>query len=198
MQQLALAIFISLLAHTAFSGTVRCECPEVNAKGTGDSSCTATETGGECTIDFNTFNLADEEQAFTLLKEVTSVKGVVWTRFNQYPGLTFQRAQGLEDRELVDLLMVYVLVSGVQGRTGLGHMPIGDIHSALSENRGRVVQAFVGEDIKLIHGAGPHPQILVSNGCIEVGGPWEQYWAMFKAYWSSAASEPRCAGSGGQ
>ena len=54
---------IILLAGVASAGTVQCTCPNINAKGTGDTSCSATETGSECTIDFNTFNPADEEAA---------------------------------------------------------------------------------------------------------------------------------------
>ena len=194
MRQVTLALFMVLLTHASIAGTVQCECPSVDAKATGDSSCSATETGGECTIDFNTFDPGDEEKAFTLLKGESPIRDVEWTLFDRYPGLTPELATRLNNRQLVDLLMVYVLVSGVQGRSGLDGVPIGAIHSALNKEAGDVVGAFGGDSIANVRDL--NMEILVSNGCVEVKAPGVRYWAMFKAYWSNAAAEPRCAGSG--
>ena len=190
MFRIALASVSLLMSTPLYAGTSQCDCPSISAKGTGDTSCSATESGGSCTIDFNTFNPADEQAAFELLSTV-SPASPTWKLLDLGGGLTPERAfSDLSEEELIDTLVIYILVSTVQTETGLGDAPIGRIHEELRMQQSTVISAFAGEGPASISAG--DGEVYITQGCIEVSVPWAGYWGMFKAYWSEAAAAPQC------
>ena len=190
-------IALAMLAPPAHAGSVQCECPSVLATGTGDTSCSATETGNACTVDFNTFNERDEERAFDLLRSLTSRRV---TRLRS--GRDFEGSLGrgdvrrLADRvdtdDIVDTLMVYVLVSNVQAPGADEFLPeLVELHDWMRENDRTIVSTFSGRGSRDVVGAEfGSLTAVVTQGCVEMRG--RGYWTMFKAFWSPSAGAPRC------
>ena len=88
------SLVVLLISHSVLAGSVQCNCPEVDAKGTGDTSCSATESGSQCTIDFNTFNFDDERSAFELLSSV-SEGNAIFVDLESFNGTRFLNAKML-------------------------------------------------------------------------------------------------------
>jgi hypothetical protein len=66
-------LIIALMSISA-SAKVQCSCPKVPADGEGNTSCSASESGGRCTIDFNLFGLESERRAAQLLIDFAHTK----------------------------------------------------------------------------------------------------------------------------
>lgn len=191
-----LAVIFLLAATNAYAGSVQCTCPTVSAKGTGDTSCSATESGGTCTVDFNTFTMEDEQAALKLL--AASARTDIAYRFldrNEFRGgMNSQTARMIaanDPRNLVDLLTIYILVSGVQTDLSLGSDSLASLHAALRKDAGEVYAAFVDggyAEIKFRSG----DRALVTLGCIEVYIDQDSYWGMFKSFWAENRGSPQC------
>ena len=191
-----IVIATAILSNPAFGGSVQCECPSVDAKGTGDTSCSATESGSECTVDFNTFNPKDEQAAFDALSQSSqnqtnfvSLEGIAGTRF-----LTPQSATILASKDnntLIDLLLIYVLVSAVQTDGIIIPNDFEDLQSAMHFQSSNVVSAFLDGSGGTTFSGGSLTA-LVRHGCVEVTDNSSDYWGMYKAFWSEFAEAPQC------
>ena len=191
-----LAALIIMATTSAHAGEVQCSCPTVSAKGTGDTSCSATETGGKCTIDFNTFSFEDEQAAADLLASSTPWS-ITYQRFDRhkYPGgFNSEQAQLLANYDVsafVDQLLVYILVSGVQMDFNLDSEALAALHNSLRQNGPAIAKTFNGGGSSGIEGEFPG-RALITRGCVEITLDRGSYWGMFKAFWAENRMSPQC------
>lgn len=188
------ALFLLMLsAPHAHTGSVQCECPSVDADGTGNSSCSASESGGHCTVDFNVFDPDIEVEAAQLLSRTSRVYGgpdILFQRFDfrgAFRGFDPRAARMLSEQgqyALIDQILVYALVAAVQNRGSRDQESVGEIHEILRREAGQVTKAFLGSGVFERNG------IRVTEGCLEFRS--DDLWAMYKAYWSAAAPSPQC------
>lgn len=104
MRKTLIALLL-LVPWPTLAGEVQCNCPSVPAEGTGDTSCSATESNEVCTIDFNTFAIEDEQAALELLSDATTLP-IRYQRFDRrkFPG-GFRREQATQ---LADQAIIYL------------------------------------------------------------------------------------------
>ena len=187
-----LAIFVlGASISEGMAGSVRCTCPSVKADGKGNTSCSATETGNRCTIDFNEFGRHVEYQAAQALSNATnrSFAVVEFRRRNTYG--RFSSLFSRQDR-LLDQLAIYMAVSTVQvtdlrPSSSNVRRALKDMVEKLRNNGATIRRVFLSETSRTRHYAG---SLNVSSGCIEVRV--SGFWFMYKAAWSKAKSSPQC------
>lgn len=184
-------------AGKVHAGAVQCTCPEVSAKGTGDTSCSTTESGNECTIDFNTFNRNDERAAFDVLNSLSSdsLKYPDLLLQFQEKALTSDIARQLAASEpdtLIDVILLYVLVSAVQ--TNSFSLP-GDfswLFQSMRIDKNNIALNFSRPSNNKYWISAGDLTAQISYGCIEVQSKSNDYWGMFKAFWSDSAVLKQC------
>ena len=113
----------------------------------------------------------------------------------EFPGgFNREQARFLADRDpatLVDQLMIYVLVSGVQTDLSLDKASLAFLHERLRQNSGSIREAFVlGRNTEIDDGL--RGKALITRGCIEVSVEKNSYWGMFKAFWAENRGSPQC------
>jgi hypothetical protein len=208
--------FVVLLCVTLLSTSAvanDCACPTVQANGKGSTSCSASESNGRCTIDYNLFSPAAEQLAGQLL----TAGGLPQIRIPS-PGInTIQNLLELSQRggpPLVDAVLVYLMVATadriIDGTGGNAtDSAVRDIVVIVTPFRDRIETAFNGENMTQWLGT-PNEQIpanpaqfglftsladnrlILAPGCIEVRSG--NLWVMFKASWSAMRLKPRCGG----
>jgi hypothetical protein len=197
MKTIRYTVCLSLLVFPiaqANAGSVQCECPSIDAKGTGNSDCSASESGGVCTIDFNTFGEAVEKKAFKLVSDILGNQKIFYTRMGNgtdYPeGLDPSAAKRLMDQNphiLVDLLAVYTMVSVVQNDSAeIDKSRLRQIFETLRKDASDVSKAFIGQPSNF-----RSQEVLVTPGCIEIRDG-SNLWAMYKSRFSPVAKSPQC------
>jgi len=187
---------------------VQCSCQTIPADGEGNTSCSAAESGGRCTIDFNLFGPESESRAAALL-----------TRYGRKdptlpdPGLSpveALRVMSSRDRQqLVDAVLIYMVVAaGNQSVRAPQSVPLDGLRELVKavgsdQLTESIDKAFNLEALnqwsrvtneELRRGTIPVQNIgraFISPGCVEFttsGG----LWMMFKANWSAARVLPTC------
>lgn len=206
IRQIAIGFGATLLLWNAPSNAaVQCTCPTVTADGEGNTSCSASESGERCTIDFNLFGPVREERAAQILAEVTHEE-----IFRPDPaastveGLTLAEQQG----RLVDAVLVYLVVAAAdQAARRPDTINTGNfsyVANEIREQPRRIEAAFSKsaadswlnvDDESLRRAPRENPEryggIILVPGCVEV--QVNELWVMFKTYWSPARLLPRCA-----
>lgn len=194
------------------SGPVRaennCTCPTVTADGKGDSSCSAAEASGQCTIDFNIFPPEREQRAFDLMKSVTKVPLSL-----PPPGADSVDAmyKASANGQTVQVLLVYLAIAAAdqeQAHPGtIDQGALGNIAAQVTDaGKEAIEQAFSAEAAKEFSATSPLSPadskgvvilnadgLIVSPGCVEATR--NGLWVMFKAKWSPAALAPGCGGN---
>jgi hypothetical protein len=201
------AIMIVLMAIPA-NGKVQCSCPKVPADGEGLTSCSASESGGRCNIDFNLFGLESERRAAQLLIESGHMKLTLSdTELNPFQSL--QTLSLVGEERLVDTVLIYMTVAaGNQSARIPRSVPLKSLRelvdAARSNNLRRHINAAFNVDAmkmwmdrsdEYLRGVSIRTETIgraiVSPGCIEFTTS-EGLWIMFKANWSPARIAPRC------
>ena len=186
-------ILCSHFEHS-FAGRVNCECPSISAKGTGNSSCSATENSGECTIDYNQFDLNIVEKAKSFVSQYTP-------RPFEYKHIRQSRQLfKLSPEKLVDQLLIYMMVAVVQSRKAIidtkklrisfqsfeKDLRVSFQSMRTKKNAKKIHQAFHDESESY-----KNEGVYVTNGCIEITIRGK-FWAMYKNDLSKVASQPQC------
>lgn len=189
------------------SAKVQCSCPKVPADGEGNTSCSASENSGRCTIDFNLFGPESEKRAVELLTQYGK------TRIEPpEPGVS--AVEWLNTRtpqQLVDAVLVYMTVAaGNQKARSPNAFPLDGLRELVevirSDSLSKLVSSAFGQDAQkkwstysdesLRGRAIPFDNIrgaVVSPGCVEFTTT-SGLWVMFKASWSPARVTPGCGG----
>ncbi|MQU91733.1 hypothetical protein [Sinorhizobium meliloti] len=188
-------------------GANQCNCPQVPAKGEGNSSCSASESNGSCTIDFNIFY--DRENRAAQLLEQAGIASV------SLPDAELQAADALQavagtPRLLADALLVYLTVA-LSAQPNANELTVvvreiaGVLHSSDFEER--LTQAFdpalvssISSDEDLRNNPPQSVEVgrlsptelsgRIVPGCIELFT--SNAWVMFKTSWSPHRLQPRC------
>mgnify|MGYP000073690972 CR=1 FL=1 len=212
-------LVVQFLGNTmSLAGSVQCTCPTVNAEGTGNSSCSASESGGKCTVDFNHFDQEDKQTAANVWNRVLNGR-------NFSPNLDIKSWRDLlelqrkEPDAFISNLMVYLLVAYVGGTQDIRDISryekvLRAVNSTLSERHKvdllrrfsyETYYNFANMDLNNIPYYSlteysnaitvPVPardvSVIIANGCIEVRS--QNFWLMYKAWWSPTARFPQCA-----
>jgi len=197
-----------VLMSISASAQVRCSCPKIPADGEGNTSCSAAESGGRCTVDFNLFGRDSERRAADLLSKYGRREATPPDpRLSAVDAL---KALSSRDRQqLVDAVCVYMVVAaGNQSARVPQSVPLDGLRElvdAVSSDEliMSIEAAFNLEalnhwskvtDEELRRGTIPVHTVgraIVSPGCIEFTTRGS-LWMMFKANWSAARLAPSC------
>jgi hypothetical protein len=182
-------------AAQAIAGSVQCKCITVKARGTGNSSCSASESGEECMIDYNTFDESVENKAHGLVKEILGDDSVFFEKIGRgtecVDGLDPKTAMRLSEKpsNLVDQILVYSMVSVVQNEAAIKmiyRLNSRALIKTLRDSARKAAKAFIGNG-----GEYRESGVLITQGCIEIRYE-PNLWAMYKSKYSKAAGKPQC------
>lgn len=196
----SLLLFIMASVATNAKADVRCKCPSISAEGEGNSSCSANESGGTCTIDFNLFG-AREVRASEFLSERLEPNFQPFSDQNTVDSL--RKAEELDI--LFDQVFMYLNVAAIsQGTRNPESVPLSeieDLFSLVSEYRQNIEFAFSQQVFgQVISGSLSFStdtfvdvgEVVISPGCVEILHNGQ--WLMFKTHWALAAEAPGCRG----
>lgn len=192
------AVFL-LFADGPTWAVTQCTCPRVQASGVGNTSCSASESNGKCTVDFNIF-FERENRAVDLLKRagISSIH-VPDPRNNAVIGLANMR--GRRD-EFVDAILIYLTVALSAQSNANDLVPtVRQIIDAVrsSSMADRILQAFDPSGAGFLQPDRTNPVIenfpsrirgRMVPGCMELFV--DNAWVMFKTNWSPFSNAPRC------
>ena len=208
----ALAISLFVIFGTKNEALANdCVCQTVQANGKGNTSCSASESGGKCTIDYNLFSPAAEQRAAQLLTS-SGVNQLVIPS----PGTnTVQSLLELSDKggaDLVDAVLIYLMVATadriLDGTAEISSQTLQGLVQTVTPYRNNIESAFNGQAMRQWLGTpteklSPNPvrdgltksfgnrnDLVIAPGCIEVRRA--DLWVMFKAPWSPMRIRPRC------
>src|SRR5580704_5368092 len=197
---MALAIVSTsiLVSIPASAATTQCTCPKVPASGVGNSSCSASESNGKCTVDFNIF-AEREARAAALLRRADVQLYVPDPNRDAIIGLAELKSQ---PNKLVDAIIIYLAValSAQPNANDLTEV----VRTIATTVRSPVISSRLDTAFDPSAGFGlarsDNPPLenfggikgRIVQGCIElfIGDTW----VMFKTSWSPYASTPRCGG----
>lgn len=195
---------IGTFATLCFAGCVvadiKCSCPEIKADGEGNSSCSANESGGRCTIDYNLF--ADRE-----IRAAGFLKSELGLDFTPFADANTEEALWIAEQEgfLFDQVFLYLNIAAASQKSRYSEtVPDGNFKNLLEltgEFRSAILAAFNRDTRdKVLKGGVELPSdafvrqdyVVISPGCIEA--IVDDQWVMFKTSWALTAEEPRCGG----
>lgn len=174
-----------LIANTT-EAAVKCNCPTIDAKGEGNTSCSASESNNECTIDYNLF--AEREQRANNLLNNAGVNLLV-----PNPRANSIDLRNLHGSRRVDAVILYMSVAA-SAQGSLVSTKLKHIVQRLRNNFSTTInQAFTpvppsSSKTILVNNS----NVVISSGCVEMRVPG--LWVMFKAQWSPFRAMPRCGG----
>lgn len=211
---IVLIVFMALPASWPAHGQTTCVCPNVKARGVGDTSCSASEDHGFCTVDFNLFGPKREDRALALLRE----SGAEALRIPN-PNAPSSDLPQADPTRLLDYVLIYLTVAlgdqfAAAGPSDSGRAMLRSLveaaHDRNSAFRDDVMAAFGPKAARHLPSLPPEVlqhqppvearrgepvagfrQVRFSPGCIEIVGT-DGVWLMFKTNWSLARSLPRC------
>ena len=190
----ALIFLLTMLAMPGHANHVKCKCPNIDARGTGDTSCSASETSGVCSIAFNSFDTELELAAKDSLQNHVRWRKIGYREYSPSGqgdvenSFTRENAIRLsKDTDLfIDQILIYSLVSlAERGIVQDQKVGISAAHRLLQKNADAISKIFVfGE--RTAKGNG----LTVKLGCFEFRT--DDFWIMYKASWSESVSNERC------
>lgn len=185
-------LYLPGLSH---ANHVKCKCPNIDARATGSTSCSASESSGICTISFNEFDTRLELTARELLLQIGQWKNVAYSEFpangqtNSPTSFTLANATSLGSKNwnsLIDQIMIYSLVALIDsGEVDDQTKQIAEIHDLLRKNARVIGKTFVTEGQRI-----EDKGVTVQFGCFEFRR--DNIWAMYKASWSDSISNEQC------
>lgn len=188
LQQSLMALFLLLFSFSLQANHVKCKCPGVDARGTGESSCSASETNGQCTIAFNEFDPALENAALDALQKAVKWKNIQVDPVAQSQFFTRKMAVRLsrDPEQMMEQILVFSLVSLTErGSIGRYGDQIKDVHRLLNHNASQISKSFVSgrQHIR-------SPNLSVTLGCLAFRT--KDFWIMYKAVWSESIEREQC------
>ena len=201
-------IFVSILVFSNHVMTepalakVKCSCPSINADGEGNTSCSTSESGGRCSIDYNLFN-EREKRAAKQLSEILKMEFTAYGELNTFDTLVQARNKG----KILEQVQLYLSVAAVNQLTSYGDtVPIHGLVAVwdhVVRYKEEVINAFNPKsfyehweldeqelqqpDSYIIIDDG---QVVITFGCMSVVTP--DISVMFKAWSSPARAIPFC------
>lgn len=203
---------IMALMSISASAKMQCSCPKIPADGEGNTSCSASESGGRCTIDFNLFGPESEKRAAQLLIEFGHTK-LTLPDAELNPDQSLQALSSSREEQLVDAVLIYMTVAAGDQNTRIPQsVPLKSLKELVDAVRSNVLKTRINaafnllarerwlrysdEDLrKLSIPVETVGRAIVSPGCVEFTTS-EGLWIMFKTNWSPARSAPRCGSPG--
>jgi len=198
----AMLILATALPESASAND--CACPTVRAFGKGNTSCSASESDGRCTIDFNLFDPRAEAVAANLLRSA----GLEVVQPPPIPTVQALIEIGQRDPDLLaDAVLVYLMVAaadqaidtsadssrGAQDVARLARPLRKQISSEFSPDTTQrwlaTPDSQLGQTQPQVNSFSDN-QVVLAPGCLEIRT--DRFWAMFKASWSPLRVRPRC------
>ena len=197
-------LLFTLVAIPA-SAKVQCSCPNISADGEGNTSCSASESGRLCTIDFHLFGPESEKRAAELLARF----GKVNLKPPEPGASAVEWLSSSPPEQVIDAVLVYMTVAaGDQNARAPDSVPLGSLFELVDavrkdSLRTRILDAFsrgaqekwsTQSDEGLRRSPIPFENIgaaIVSPGCVEFRTT-AGLWMMFKASWSPARVTQGC------
>lgn len=183
----------------------RCKCPTISAEAKGNSSCSGTETGNLCTINFNRFPDQIENRAADYLSKIIPnplgfPPGKVSSELvdvAESADVLAATANNSETDEFNQLLLTYLFVSVASREDASG----------IFDRDNQFISTLVGWvennslELRSLFARGTPPvkassieldglTLTLSPGCIEAKS--KDLWVMYKTYWAHAAQKPQC------
>ncbi len=189
---------IAAISTTPARAATECACPKVPASGVGNTSCSASESNGKCTVDFNIF-FEREARATALLSKAGVQLRVPDPSLSASVGLAQLKN---EPNQLADAILIYLTVAlSAQPNANELNQVVQRIASTVRSGTisSRLVTAFDpsagaglprSDNPPLDNFDGTRGRIV--PGCIELFAG--DTWVMFKTNWSPYAATPRCGG----
>lgn len=181
---------------------VWCSCPTIKADGKGTTNCTANESNGRCTIDYNVFGSREIRTAEVLQEHLD-------TPFTPYSNVGIVEALRTAETkgELHKQIQLYLMIATVdQMDTYPESVPkegFSEVQTYIEKYQEQIRQAFAhdnvghfsayGESDALSHGnllIIDTSGVVISPGCISV--KTSSVDVMFKTFWAPARWFPRC------
>ncbi|MDE2813639.1 MAG: hypothetical protein OXM01_11470 [Gemmatimonadota bacterium] len=187
-----LVVFASQILAEPAQATVKCSCLTINADGEGSTSCSTSESGGRCTIDYNLFNEREDRAVEVLGKYLDA-------EFTSYRELDVREAltHALQREEIVEQVQLYLSIAAVdqfvshEGTIKLDYLQ--DVWQRVNQHMDEVIAAFDprghSEELTLLV---DRDDVVITFGCISVETP--DIRVMFKTWTSPARAIPHCKG----
>ena len=185
-------------AHAA----VKCSCPSIDADGEGNTSCSTSESGGRCTIDYNLFS-EREHRAADILGQLLGMEFPADGNLDTYESLV--RAEQRE--EVLEQIQLYLSIAAVDQL--ISHeetVPIQELLAVLDQLHKYEEDIMIAFSAQMFHRfleleayelEQPESFILVDEddvviayGCISV--MTHKISVMFKAWSSPTRAIPHC------
>lgn len=204
--------FATGLICTSVSAKVQCSCPTIRADGEGNTSCSAAESSGRCTVDFNLFGAEAEARAAQLLEANSlSPRVTLFRPDSTRPSFEalIQLSRNSRDR-MVDAVLIYLAVGAANQERRFSNSVSGSalrelirvakspdvstaIERAFNDSAFSQWGRYSDSEIRVAQvPVSTHQSITIAPGCIEFRD--QQVWLMFKAAWSPMRVIPRCRG----
>lgn len=193
-----LLVATSVALSMGASARTQCKCESVNAVGEGNSSCSAAESKGACTIDFNQFGEPALQRAYAALK---AFDPQYRPRVVDEPRGAVEALRAISDeKQLSDTIVLYMTVAvtaQVAGKPALA-VEADDLKTLVAmanENKGLLYRIFgsQGADSRAQTSQSMGARLTYAAGCLDVQLP-RGLRVMFKTSWSPVAPAPRCQG----
>ena len=201
-------IFVSTLAFSNHVMTepalakVKCSCPSINADGEGNTSCSTSESGGRCSIDYNLFN-EREKRAAKLLSKILKMQFAAYGELNTFDTLV----QAQQNGKILEQVQLYLSIAAVNQFTSYEDtVPIQGLLAVwdhVVKYKEEVINAFNPESfyehLELDEQQLQQPdsyiivddkEVVITFGCMSVVTP--DISVMFKAWSSPARAIPFC------
>ncbi len=193
--RLLLGLMMTLIVTHASGNHVKCQCPNIRAMATGSSSCSASESNGQCIVSFNEFDLELELAARDLLQRYGQWSTVSFIEFAASDSATgaasFSRsaARTLYRRNpirVMDQIMIYALVAQTQGDASrMDARKAAQVHAVLRGRARQLGRIFVEGGRRYDNNG-----VVVALGCFEFRRP--ELWGMYKSSWSNSLNNNQC------
>ena len=183
-----LAVPILCLSLPAQANHVKCKCPNIDARGTGDSSCSASESSGRCTIAFNEFDTVLERTAKDALQKTVRWREIQFTELPSSREFSRKNATSLSQNPelLIDQIIVYSLVSLAERGIVLEQdNHIKAAHDLMNNYARQISDVFVNGGGKI-----QDKGLTVTLGCFAFRT--SDFWIMYKTAWSESIANNQC------
>ena len=185
-----LVVFTSQILTEPAQAAVKCSCSTINADGEGNTSCSTSESGGRCTIDYNLF-YEREDRAVQLLRDNLDAD------FTSYSWLDAPEALALafEREEIVEQVQLYLSIATIDQYVShhetVNLHSIRDVWQRVQDHRDAVFAAFDprvrSDSMRILVDEG---DVIITFGCISV--ETADMRVMFKIWTSPARAIPYC------
>ena len=174
-----IVFFFTLMMMGPTHAEVKCSCPTIKAGGEGNTSCSTSESGGRCTIDYNLFGTR-ENRAASILQQVLKRKFTAYSDLNTHDALH----QAAERNEIPQQVLLYMLVATVDQLSSYDNtVPIKsfpEIQTQVEIYSDQIVKAFSLQKLSYFadldaqrmsdptHILLDHNGVVISYGCMSV------------------------------